>query len=80
MNDELPTKVITSLIKSKALAGSTWKPKNGGAKRKITGYGRTGADVLVNYRLCTKDSTGNLKESALPRPAFLTKFTLEQSI
>lgn len=80
MNEELPTKVMASLIKSKALAGSIWKPKKGGAKRKITGYGLDGNDVLINYRLCALDSKGSLKESALPRVPFLAGFTLEQSI
>jgi len=78
--EELSTKVMASLIKSKALAGSIWRPKKGGAKRRITGYGLDRNDVIINYRLCSLDSKGSLKESALPRAPFLARFVLEQSI
>ena len=80
MNDELSTKVMASLIKSKALAGSVWQPKKGGAKRKITGYGLEGNDIIINYRLCKPDSKGKLKESAIQRLLFLSRFTLIQPI
>ncbi len=80
MNGELSTKVMSSLIKSKALAGSIWQPKKGGAKRKITGYGLEGNDVTINYRLCMPDARGGLKESSLRRILFLSRFTLNQPI
>ena len=76
MQDELSTKVMASLVKSKALAGSIWRSKKGGTKHKITGYGLEGNDVIINYRLCKLDPKGGLKEDSLQRIPFLRGFTL----
>ena len=80
MNEELSTKVMSSLIKSKALAGSTWKSKATNCLYKITGYEQNGSDVIINYRFCSNDYKGNLGEASARRTKFLRSYVLVQSI
>ncbi|MCK5610360.1 hypothetical protein KAR91_51280 [Candidatus Pacearchaeota archaeon] len=80
MSRELSTSVMASLIKSKALAGSTWKKKGKSIIYKIVGYTQTGTDVLIQFRFCNKNTKGAFGEDSLSRVSFLQEFKLVKSI
>ena len=80
MNEELSTSVMASLIKSKALAGSTWKKKGKSIIYKIVGYTQIGVDVLIQFRFCNKWDRGKLGECSLGRSEFLRKYELVKPI
>ncbi len=80
MKGELSTSVMASLIKSKALAGSTWKKKGKSIIYKIVGYIQTGTDVLIQFRFCSKSTKGSLGEGSLSRSEFLRKYELVKPI
>lgn len=80
MNGELSTSVMASLIKSKALAGSTWKRKGKSVLYKIVGYTQTGTDVLIQFRFCSKNTKDSFGEDSLSRASFLREFKLVKSI
>ena len=80
MNEELSTSVMASLIKSKALAGSTWKKIGKSVLYKIVGYTQIGTDVLIQFRFCSKNTKESFGEDSLSRTRFLRGFKLVKPI